>query len=170
MTPDQSQALHTFSSHLPEGARVLYAAAQSTHSAEETRTPEWLRAKGFDVEEIDPAKDLRFFSLKRESRETYDAVWAGRALVTYSIEDAQRILATFFQALRPKTGILFLAYLENREGESEGSSPTPNHAPPLHRYAPLGFESMVRQNGYKILLEGKRDHQGHWIAVLARRI
>jgi hypothetical protein len=142
MTPDQRQALENFATHLAPGARILYAPAASADTLEERQTPVWLKAHGFSIEELDPAKDLRFLTLKRES---YDAIWAGRALGPLPIEEAQRVVATFFQALKPKTGILFAA----------------------HRYPDEAFASMIRQNGFQLLLSGTRED---WSAVIVRRI
>jgi hypothetical protein len=161
MTPDQRQALETFAKQLPPEGRVLYAAARSALSHEELQTPEWLKSRGFEVEELDPAKDLRFLGLKREA---YDGIWSGRALVAYPIEETQRVIATFFQALKPRAGVLFAAYLEGSGTETaDGGALT-------YRYAELGFESLLRQNGYQILLQGRREGDAEWIAVIARRI
>lgn len=145
MTPGQRQALEAFGSRLPRGARILYAPARGAESREESRTPEWFRAQGFEIEELDPAKDLRFLSVKRESQGAFDAVWAGRALTAFSIEEAQRVVASFFQALRPRNGHLFA----------------------IHGFDGTAFASMLRQNGFQLLLEGKRDTE---TAVIAQRI
>ena len=152
LTPHQRQALESFAAHLPRGARVLYAAGKSADSVDEARSPEWFRAQGFQLEILDSEKDLRFLSFKKETQGTLDAIWAGRALLFYSIEEAQRILATFFQALRPKSGILFA----------------------VHSYSQDGFASMLRQNGYQIHSEGTRpgapSTEESQVAVIVRRI
>jgi hypothetical protein len=161
MTPDQRQALENFAVHLSPGAKVLYAPAGSVNQPQETQTPLWLRSHGFEVEELDPSKDLRFLSLKKES---YDGVWSGRALGSLSIEEVQRVTASFFLALRPRTGMLFLAYpLAQAAPEAQGAN-----EPGFQRD---GFASMLRQNGYQTLNEGLREQSGtSWIALIARRL
>jgi hypothetical protein len=136
MTSDQLQLLESFTQHLSKGARILYAAQ------DERDIPPWLRSQGFEVEEVDPAKDLRFLALKRES---YRAIWSGKAVAAFNIEEAQRIIAIFFQALEPRTGILAT----------------------LHRFPEEAFASMIRQNGFNPLLQGVRED---WWAIIARRI
>lgn len=66
---------------------------------------------GFDVAAA--ARDLRMLGAGSES---LDAIWWAHADAQYSIEDAFRILQSFFKALRPKKGILVISFSkENRE-------------------------------------------------------
>jgi SAM-dependent methyltransferase len=61
--------------------------------------------KGLNVQH----RDLRMLNLRRES---FDAIWCTRTLPHFSIEDMQRILASFFQALKPRAGILVCDFHE----------------------------------------------------------
>jgi hypothetical protein len=142
VNPEDRQLLETFCTRLKPGARIL---AAEPHAG-------WLIERGYSIDVLDPAKDLRFFSVKPENRETFDAVWAGRALGPLKIEEAQRVVAAFFQALKPRVGLLLA----------------------LHGYPELSFESMIRQNGYQLALTGRREMpesaQATEVAVLALRI
>jgi len=62
-------------------------------------------AKGLHVEK----KDLRLFTPKKEF---FDAVWCLRTFSHFKLEDLQRILGLFFQALRPRDGVLVCDFFE----------------------------------------------------------
>lgn len=127
------EAVEAFLSRIPRGGQVL---------CRDSQISAWLTQRGIEVQALDPAKDLRLLSLKRES---FDGIWAGTAFGTFPIEDAQRIIASFFQALRPRTGVLFAA----------------------HQFPETAFASMIRQNGFQPLLQGQWES---WFALVAHRI
>lgn len=127
------EALESFSARLGRGARVYCVDAAAAS---------WFGVRGFEVELRDPSKDLRMLSLPRAS---LSGAWLGDAVAAFPIEEAQRILANFFKALQPKTGMLFVA----------------------HSYSEPGFASLLRQNGFEVLREGRRPP---WQAITARRI
>jgi hypothetical protein len=118
------QALETFSALLPRGGNVLCLDAEAAA---------WLTLRGIETHILTPDKDPRMLSLKRE---TYAGIWAGSVLKSFSIEDAQRVIAGFFQALTPKTGVLYMA----------------------HSYPATSFASLLRQNGFLTLLEGQVEN------------
>jgi hypothetical protein len=95
----------------------------------------------------DATKDLRMTSLARES---FDGVWAGEGLGAFPIEEAQRVIAAFFRALKPRVGVLFVG----------------------HRYSTTGFESLLRQNGFQVIHQGRQAGGASepWNAVTSRRI
>lgn len=128
------EALETFASRLPRASRIF--------CANDPQAASWLSARGFAIEPYDPARDLRMLSLPRES---LMGAWLGNALTGFTIEDAQRIVASLFKALQPRSGMLFVA----------------------HSFSETGFESLLRQNGFEILNQGRRPP---WQAVTARRI
>jgi hypothetical protein len=135
------QALEIFSSHVPRGGNVLCLDLEAAA---------WLTLRGVETHILAPDKDLRFLSLKRAS---YAGIWAGASLKPLPIEDAQRVIAAFFQALLPKTGVLFTA----------------------HAYPPTAFASLLRQNGFQPLLEGHTENVVEEIAekvacVVSQRI
>jgi hypothetical protein len=127
------QALEAFSARLQRGSLVLCL---------EPQVGDWLARRGIEVQYLPEDKDLRLLSLKRES---YDGVWAGSALASHAIEDAQRVIATFFQALRPAGGMLFAA----------------------HSFPEPAFASLLRQNGFSIQLSGQNKDR---LAVVSQRI
>lgn len=97
------------------------------------------------------AGDPRFFSPKKES---YEGIWAPRLLSDYTADECRRVLAIFFAATKPK-GLLYLSW---------GSK----------RYSFGDIASLVRQHGYRLLLEGKiRESDpgfGEEFSVLAQRL
>lgn len=122
-----ASTLEAFAARLPREAQVLCS---------DPGVGDWLRIRGLSPRALDLSRDLRMLSLARES---LDGIWVGGAGDTgafnaISIEDAQRVVATFFKALRPTRGVLCI----------------------LHPYAPLAFESMLRQNGFHILTQAER--------------
>jgi hypothetical protein len=125
--------LESFAARLRAGSRIYCADEQAAR---------WLAPRGFELEMRDPGKDMRFLQLPKAS---LSGVWAGNALAGYPIEETQRVIATFFQALEPRTGILFAA----------------------HHFGRDAFASMIRQNGFRALEEASRDG---WFTVLAQRI
>jgi hypothetical protein len=136
------EALEKFAARLTRGAKVF--------CADDDAAAAWLKLRGFEVALRDPAKDLRLTSLPRSG---FAGIWVGASLERLSIEDAQRVVATFFQALVPKTGTLFVA----------------------HPYSETGFGSMLRQNGFQILDVGRQEARSEggpspWQAVTAHRI
>jgi hypothetical protein len=81
---------------VPPGGKVLVTGEDSRGT---------LVRLGFDVEK--PGQDLRMLGTPAEA---FDAIWWSQANAHYSVEDAFRILQTFFRALRPKKGILVLSF------------------------------------------------------------
>ena len=108
--------------------------------------------KGLNVQQ----RDLRMLSPKREF---YDAVWCTRTLAHFSIEDMQRILASFFQALKPRSGVLVCDMLEGDGIRFEDRSlVTRYHGPQAGTDLPPriwfgnreeAFLSMARQTGFQ---------------------
>ena len=127
------RALEAFSALIPRGGQILCL---------DDKAAAWFAPRGLEIHALAPDKDLRFLSLKRES---YDGVWAGSALLPLSIEDAQRVIAAFFQALTPLKGAFFAA----------------------HSYPEAAFASLMRQNGFQILTQAQSEGVA---CVVSRRI
>lgn len=127
-------ALETFAAQLPPGARVFCV---------ESEARAWLAPRGFELEVPETGRDLRMLSPRRA---TFDGAWLGTELKRFPIEESQRVVATFFQALKPGRGALFAS----------------------HSHPETAFASMLRQNGFAVLLQGQSDEGDQ--AVLARRI
>ena len=155
MNLHQRQAINTFTTHLiqnrnahPEANKVLIAPDPSA-----TTLAQELTQLGFEIEEIPSSKDLRFLSPPKES---YAGIWSGETWPNYPIDDAQRILAIYFQTLKPKTGVIFAATQLTGEKQS---------------YSEKAFGSLVRQSGFQILIQAKREDQGtEWMGWILKRI
>ena len=152
ITPHSLQSKMVELGGSPQGMVLVAQGADSNATL-----PAELRAHGLNVEEVAASKDLRFLSLKRES---FDAIWSGESWPHYSIDDAQRILATYFQSLKPKTGLLFAVIAEKIEEDE-----APHQIG--HRYSEKAFGALVRQNGFQILLQARREGK---LAYLLKRI
>jgi hypothetical protein len=101
-----------------------------------------LRARSWRIDLHDPAARLEFLSLPRESR---DGVLIEEVPEAWSGELVQRLLAVFFQGLRPG-GILFLGFC-GRD--------------------PLAILAWLRQAGFEALQQGE---SAGVTGILARRI
>ncbi|MGK5082101.1 class I SAM-dependent methyltransferase [Bdellovibrionota bacterium FG-1] len=132
------QLLEHFAIHLPPQGQVFCLPSQA-------EIPLWLQSHGYTVQEMDAAKDARLLSLPRES---FDGIWAGQALANLPIEETQRVVASFFQGLRPKTGV-FSAILT---------------------YPEKALASMLRQNGFNLLTLGRAKSDDSHLAIIACRI
>ena len=108
-------------------------------------------AKGLHVE----CRDLRLLNLKKEF---FDAVWCVRTLSHFQLEEIQRIFGSFFQALRPRTGILVCDFLEGEGVRFEDRSLiTRYHGPQAgtdlppriwHGFREEAFLALARQSGF----------------------
>lgn len=175
-------ALKGFFELLPQGARVLDAGCGTGQDLV------WLKENGCQVEGVDASarmveiaslqgvpvekRDLRFLNL---AKETYDGIWCNQTLAHLSIEECQRVLAIFFQGLKPRTGIACLSYLEGQGSELDPSpeSTTELLSPrrTLHSFNENGFLSLVRQSGFQPLRKGERLAQGRrWTVLICRRV
>lgn len=177
-THQDFMALKEFASRLPRGGRVLDAACGTGWDLA------WFKSQGLEAEGVDfssamlerarrfempvTQRDLRLLSLRRE---TFDGIWCNRALMHLSIEEAQRVLAGFFQALRPRTGVLFVSFLEGSATEPNREELPDAPGVTLHRYPVDGFFSLLRQTGFRVVLSGEKEEAGaKWRAVLAQRL
>ena len=200
---DQDRSgLEAFTARLASGAKLLDAGCGAGHDLL------WLARKGFHVEGIDsseqmiarattrlstlpsPAtglattgtapsllrKDLRFASLTKES---LDGIWCSQVLQHLTIDECHRVLAIYFQALRPRTGLLFASFLLGEESTDDAPvDPATTrfkdeHGRSFHRFTEKAFHSLLRQSGFTAVLQGTRPDAAHpdrvWAAVLAQR-
>lgn len=95
------------------------------------------------------AAELGLLTLPKES---YDGIWANRTLTKLTPVLAQRVVQTFFSALRSK-GILFVSF---KLSESQ--------------WTEIEFESMLRQSGFGALWVGKPVGETDLVAMMAQRV
>ncbi len=121
-------------------------------------------------------KDLRFASLTKES---FDGIWCSQVLQHLTIDECHRVLAIYFQALRPRTGLLFASFLLGEE-PAAGAVVDPaasrfkdEHGRSFHRFTEKAFHSLLRQSGFTAVLQGTRADATNpdrvWAAVVAQR-
>ena len=170
-------ALQAFSHRvLPQG-RVLDAGCGSGRDLRE------LIQAGFQAEGVDfsPAmveiartyssapvacSDLQMLSLKREN---LDGIWAHRVLIHLPPPSVQRVMGTFFAALKPG-GILFTS-IEEGQGTEEDRFDDPNGpARRFYLYPSNEFASLLRQSGFQLLAQGKNLEASRQIGFIARRL
>jgi 2-polyprenyl-3-methyl-5-hydroxy-6-metoxy-1,4-benzoquinol methylase len=175
-----TEGLQAFVNSLPPHARVLDAGCGAGYAMQ------WLRDQGgCEVEGVDASekliglartrgltascRDLRLLSVPRES---FDGIWCSRTLPHLTIDECQRALASFFQALKPRTGMLFASFIE---GTGERSEPFTHDGAPMrtfHFFTENAFLSLLRQSGFSLVARGERKDPAsgeRWIAVVARR-
>ena len=121
-------------------------------------------------------KDLRFASLTKES---LDGIWCSQVLQHLTIDECHRVLAIYFQALRPRTGLLFASFLLGEESTDDAPvDPATTrfkdeHGRSFHRFTEKAFHSLLRQSGFTAVLQGTRADAANpdrvWAAVLAQR-
>ncbi|MBC7693293.1 MAG: class I SAM-dependent methyltransferase [Methylotenera sp.] len=179
--PADLESAQTFLSHLSAHAHILevgcgngetlegwkrlgFSVEGYEASAELTREAQ---LKGLDVQQ----RDLRLLSPKKEF---YDAVWCHQAIATFTIDECHRILGSLFKALRPKTGLLFISFLNSSDAAKEAlnSTPGPSRSQDGRYRHPLpAFFSLLRQSGFTVFLHGSRQDaaQDSWTAIFARR-
>ena len=143
----QKQMLGTFASLLPKGAQVLVA-----EPSDSLQTRQWLSDHGYET--LTTEKDLRFFQVQRES---LDAVWCHRLPTkkSWNIDELHRVLGIFFQALKPKTGILFLSFQSTQYPQPEKT-----------------VYSLLRQSGFLLPLNGtwSEDDSKEYLALISKRV
>lgn len=172
-----SAALREFCGRLPAGGRVLDAACGTGRDLRYFLKAGF-QAEGFDASQamVDLARrnsgakvwqaDLLLLSLAREG---YDGVWANRALIHLPPAGCQRVMASFFAALRPG-GILFVSS-EAGEGQIPDRKDDPSGpARWIYRYPADDFASLIRQSGFRLLLIGNEVGAVERVGFLASRI
>lgn len=176
-------AIREFTSRIPAGGKVLDAGCGSG------RDLTAIHQLGFEVEGVDGSEtllslarkelentgirlwkaDFLFLSLEKDR---YEGVWANQILIHLPPEGCQRMMATFFLALK-KGGVLFVSFeegtgmVEDRTDDAEGP------ARAIYRYSVDDVSSLVRQSGFQILMVGRRiDPQARApkVGLLAKRI
>lgn len=170
-------ALREFCGRLPAGGRVLDAACGAGRDLRYLKEAGF-RAEGFDASPamVELARrhsganvwraDMLLLSLPRES---YDGIWANRALIHLPPAGCQRVMASFFSALRPG-GILFVS-IEAGEGELRDRADDPSGpARWIYRYRMEDFASLLRQSGFQPLLVGAQVGAPERVGLLSRRI
>lgn len=144
--------------------RILHAGCHSDGEALTLfRKLDW-EAEGFDSSE-DNARNASEKSGARTwvahpllvnlSKEFYLGIWAPRSFAELDPTACQRLLATFFRALKPR-GILFAAF-----ETKESLFPEPRHE---------SISSLLRQNGFQVLREGADLQAQGRLGFLCRRI
>jgi hypothetical protein len=156
------QLLHEFHSFLPENQKMNTIWLAGISALEE---PLWFYHQGHQVDVTDSSldklvsaqnltdglpisfsqKDLRLFSPKKE---TLDGIWCRNSLISFSAEETQRVLASFFSALKPKTGILFV----------------------MTRMPELAFQSLLRQSGFQVIQYAPSPEDSGTFAWFLKRI
>lgn len=162
------EALSVFRSLLPARARVLDAGCGAGFHLE------WFHTNECDVLGVDNEaplngknipflkKDLRFYSAEEAS---FDGVWCHRVFPAMKPEEMQRVLALFFKALKPKTGVLFVSYRDWVVGQDTESS---GYASDLTNSK--AFHSLLRQSGFTSLMQADCNYgDGAEKAIVARR-
>ena len=171
-------ALEEFVSHLPRGARVLDAGCGAG------RDLHYFSGKGLQAEGLDSSErliqiartrvphatvktgDLLFMNAVRES---YDGIWANRSLLHLPPAGCQRVVASFFGMMK-RGGILFIC-MEEGSGETQDRRDDPNGpARTFYRYPKDEVASLIRQNGFRLILEGKSSEYPERMGFLAKRI
>lgn len=121
---------------VPTGGKVFVTADENRGA---------LLRLGFLLEEN--RKDLRLLGLEAEA---LDAIWWGEANSKYSIEDAFRILQSFFRGLRPKKGVLVVHFSLEKQAR------TLEHQP----WNARTVMTLLRQSGFQ-LFHTLESPQGH---------
>lgn len=147
------------------------------------RDMRYLSSRGLEVEGLDASSglveiaarsgagpvrqgDLLLFS---PSRESFDGILANRSLVHFTAEECRRALATFFLALKP--GGHLLVMIDEGQGTVEDRLDDPEGpARFFHLHRADDFASLIRQHGFRLLLQGRNLHQPTRIGFLAQRI
>jgi SAM-dependent methyltransferase len=150
-------AIRAFTSQLAPGARILVAGCGTGLDLA------YFARLGFKAEGFDPSEENVQTARKNSgcevwradpmllslARETYDGIWAHGTLIPLPPHGCQRVMGSFFAALKPG-GILFVS--------TEGS------------YTRDEFASLVRQSGFGILIEGSEAANPKRFAFVARRV
>jgi hypothetical protein len=114
--------------------------------------------------------DFMMLSLPKE---TYDGIWAHQVLNHFSAEACQRIMATFFMALKSK-GVLFVSFDEGSGTQEDRIEDplgvTPGVVRTLYKYPYNDVASLVRQHGFQILAAGENPEVAQQWAFIARRL
>lgn len=176
-------ALQEFAALLAPGARVLDAGCGAG------RDLEWLAAQGLRAEGFDGARALvalaerrladrarvwqADFQLLSLGRDRYDGIWAYHSLSHLPPVGVQRVLQQFFAALS-KGGVLGIA-LEEGEGERSDRVDAPDPGAPgpervTYLYPHAEVASLIRQNGFTLLKEGRELQNPGRRLYLARRM
>ena len=182
-TEQDRTGLEAFAREIPVGGAVFDAGCGAGQDLEffrlrgfqadgidaSARLVEMARAKGLDATQ----KNILFAQLKKEH---YDGIWCSRLLPHLSIEECQRVLAIFFQALKPRTGVLFLSFIEG-----EGSFTDPEQGDgarrTFYRFSQKAMGSLLRQSGFAPILHGVSEiaepapaRLQNWNALVCRRV
>jgi SAM-dependent methyltransferase len=159
----------------------------------------WMRSRGWDAAGVDLSqqnveearrhglpveqKDIRLLTLPKEA---LDGVFCHRTLSHLTLEETQRVLASFFQSLRPGSGLLFVSWIRMAAPAAENSvedapksdswlEPTDPAGPPgpmtrLHAFSESAFLSLLRQSGFTVRTRAeRRENERDWVALVARR-
>ncbi len=147
-------------SQLPASSELLWLPEEESAEAES-----WFASRGVKIDlqsrVTPPLLDLRWI---HPSKEKFDAIWCGKSLTAFSLEDVQRVVASLFRGLKPKTGVLGLLYAEGQTSQ-EGTSTT-------HRYGETALAALLKQNGFAIQQRGelpRNNDKEKWVALIARR-
>jgi hypothetical protein len=133
-------ALAHFMEGLPGGARILDLSSPGS--------PEHRRMKGAGfLPDVPAAPDLRLLSLRPAS---WDAAWCDRALEGLLPTEIQRILIAVFQGLRPGGRLFFSCASGTLSRDALGA--------------------LLRQSGFRLLLEGQPQGEPGVTGFLAARI
>lgn len=113
--------------------------------------------------------DLLFYSPQAEDRQAYDGVWAHQSLVHLNAVGWQRVLASFFLALKPG-GILFVSAREGQGLEEDREGDPAGPARYFYLFGQSDLASLIRQHGFQLLGTGRNLDKKDRIAFIARRI
>ncbi len=127
---DQTSPESWFSDSLPRGSCIYYIGNEDPQTS-----GRFLRA-GHSVKFHDMNRDLRLMSLTEAS---LDAIWWNDASRFFTLEDAHRILNTFFRGLRPG-GLLAMSFLKDEKLAKRS-----------HIWKVTALQSLLRQSGYSLL-------------------
>ncbi len=174
------QALQAFTEQVSPGGRILDAGCGSGRDFRFFHQKKFT-VEGFDgssellkLAQADPiptecrlwVADFMFLSLKKEF---YDGIWAHDVLGHFHPDGCRRIVAGFFQSLRPG-GILFASF-EEGSGAYEDRTDNPlGPARQLYRYELNDTASLLRQHGFQWISQGRNLNSSLQFGYLAKRI
>lgn len=131
-----------FCDALPSGSRIYYIGNEDPLTS-----GRFIRA-GHSVQFHEKNRDLRLLSLPESS---IDGIWWSEASQTFTLEDAHRVLNTFFRGLKPG-GLLAFSFLKQESPDLVSRA-----------WKPFALQSLLRQTGYLLLAPYEQGSRGLYL-------